>query len=199
MAPRSNPPDRSQRIQIFMVGFVDDTSCSVNLFHSNSPPTVSTLLDLMEQDAQLWNNFLWSTGGALEPKKCSYHVVSWEFNNGIPQLTPGQVGRDIFVTPASGTPIQIKPLSAYSSHKTLGHRKEPSGNQTSQLKDLVKKCKKAAILVTSSPLDRQTAWTYYFSHFLPSVGYPLSNFFFPTPTKETPSQSYACHICKVWL
>ena len=124
------------------------------------------------------NDLLWSTGGALQPKKCSYHVVSWEFNDGIPQLIPGQVGRDLFVTPASGTPIQIQPLSAYSSHKTLGHRKEPSGNQISQRKDLEKKCKKALILVSSSPLDRQTAWTYYFSHFLPSVGYPLSNCFF---------------------
>jgi len=193
-------PDRTQRIQIFMVGFVDDTSCSVNLFHSNSPPAVSTLLDLMERDAQLWNDLLWSTGGALEPKKCSYHVVSWEFNDGIPQFVAGQVGRDLFTTPASGTPIQIQPLSAYSSHKTLGQRKEPSGNQTSQRKDLEKKCKKALIPRFLQPARQTNCMDILFFSFSAQRRISFIKLLFhPNSTKETPNQSYAFHFCKVWL
>ena len=70
-----------------MVGFVDDNNGQANLFHRNEPPSAAELVEVMRRDAQLWNDLVWVTGGALEPKKSSYHHIRYTFNpSGEPWL-----------------------------------------------------------------------------------------------------------------
>ena len=67
-----------QSIKIYMLGFVDDCSQQVNEFRSHPQPTAHRLVELMQGDAQLWNNLLWTSGGALEIPKCSFQIISTE-------------------------------------------------------------------------------------------------------------------------
>jgi hypothetical protein len=96
--------------------------------------------------------------------------------DGAPILRGGQVGGDIILQTGNHTSQQKIPFkSAHCSHKTLGHYKEPSGNQTKQHQVLLVKSNNAGIFVQCSALNRREAWTYYFAIYLPSIGYHLPN------------------------
>jgi hypothetical protein len=66
-------PDRTVHVTFSMVGFVDDSTGTVNSFASDTQPTTESLLAKMQHDPQLWHDLLWCSGGMLELPKCSYH------------------------------------------------------------------------------------------------------------------------------
>ncbi|MEM7284523.1 MAG: hypothetical protein AAF438_23235, partial [Pseudomonadota bacterium] len=173
-------PNRRLSIKIYMIGFVDDTTGQVNEFNKNDQSDPTAVITKMQEDAQLWNDLLWSSGGALELTKCSYHVYFYKFTRSSePVLVCGQVGNPIRVSSGDRTreyPIPHK--SAYTAHKTLGHHKDPSGNQTGQYRALKEKIHEFRALLACSPLDRSEAWLLYYAVFLPSIGYVLPNCFF---------------------
>ena len=70
--------DNTQTLAIHMIGFVDDCTQRVNQFQNPIQPTSTKLVQLMEKDAQLWNDLLWASGGALEQSKCSFHLIQSE-------------------------------------------------------------------------------------------------------------------------
>jgi hypothetical protein len=51
-------PDQNVTVTFSMVGFVDDSTGTVNSFHVTSQPTPEELLQKMQHDAQLWYNLL---------------------------------------------------------------------------------------------------------------------------------------------
>ena len=173
-------PDGRYEIRITMIGFVDDSTGQVNCFQDCVQPPISELIRRMQHDAQLWNDLLWASGGDLELPKCSYHVLLWKFSSsGAPLLEAGKFGDAIVVKSGDRNRNEsITQKSAYTAHKTLGHYKEPSGNQRKQYYALKAKSDKAAKFVACSPLDRRMAWTYFFVCYLPGVGYPLPNCYF---------------------
>lgn len=171
------PPDRSSRTHIQMIGYVDDSNGQTNMFLQNHQPEDKSLIQQAMADAQIWHDVLWASGGALELPKCSYQILSWKFSPlGVPSLRKTVPDTPIKVFDITRqTSQQIPPIPAHMAHKTLGHYKDPAGNQHRQLEELQLKCDKAADFMAMSPLNRQEAWTYYFAIFLPSVGYPLSS------------------------
>jgi hypothetical protein len=64
-------PDKSLSVDLYMMGFVDNTSNRTNFFEHEVQPTMEELLRLMHHNAQLWNNLLWASGGLLELPKGS--------------------------------------------------------------------------------------------------------------------------------
>jgi hypothetical protein len=114
-------PDRSLQLQIFMIGFVDDSNACVNDFH-NTDQSPNTLLARAQADAQQWNDLLCCSGGALEIPKCPYHLAHYGFTAaGAPVLK---------AMPAAHTPVSIqesftqqstplKYLSPYTARKPL--------------------------------------------------------------------------------
>ena len=170
-------PDRSGTTKIQMIGYVDDSNGQTNTFTRNKQPDARVLLKQATDDAQIWHDILWASGGALELSKCSYQLLSWTFSPlGVPALTKALPASQVTVHNIHRTTSQqILAISAHHAHKTLGHYKDPAGNQRQQLIELQLKCDKAADFIARSPLNRQEAWTYYFAIFLTSVGYPLAS------------------------
>ena len=180
-------PDRSATTTIYMVGYVDDSNGQTNKFQDNDQPDDSVILEQASQDAQVWHDVLTASGGALELPKCSYHLLSWTFAaNGTPFLKLDVPHTMVTVTNTAGAadPQVIPAISAHAAHKTLGHYKDPAGNQAQQLRELTEKCDKAADFIATSPLNRSEAWTYYFAIFLTSVGYPLASCYFSAKVLE---------------
>jgi hypothetical protein len=173
-----------------MVGHVDDSNGQTNNFLENEQPTDKLLLSKAQYDAHLWNNLLHASGGALEPPKCVDQLMSWRFlNDGSPLMHGGVSPHTVSVHSQQysslGTIIQKIPgLSAYTAHKTLGHYKDPNGDQVRQRAELQSKCGKAADFISRSPLNREEAWTYYFAIYLTSVGYPLPSCHFTKTTLD---------------
>jgi exonuclease III len=166
-------PDGTTRIDLFMIGFVDD---SAGQTHQTSPPLApNKLAAQMIHDAQLWGDLLYASGGDLELSKCAYHLVEHKFkSDGTPVMEPGLIGPRL--TLQSGdrkSVITIKQLKVDESYKTLGCHKEPLGTQLTQYTTLKKKSDDYALTVINSPLTRSEAWTFYHTIYSPSVGYPL--------------------------
>ena len=192
-------PDKTIRLQIYRVGFVDDTCGYVNNFTSPIPPSPAELISLLTKDSQLWSDLLWLSGGALELPKCTYHYWNYLFRPiGTPFLQAGQVGPDVVIRTGDGIRHETVPFrSAYDAYKTLGYYKSPSGCQTTQYKILKKKCDDHARIVTTSALTRRDAWTYYFSMYLTSPGYPLPlSHFSPVDLHSLETKSLPALIAK---
>jgi hypothetical protein len=164
-----------------MVGFVDDSTGSCNDFQPSTQAPLPTLLQLMEKDAQTWNNLLHSSGGKLELPKCSFHVLHFEFKpDGRPVPSIERFDNTIHITDletASAIPIPSK--RAFEPHKTLGHYKSPVTKAWSNIKALQNKANKLALLLSLSPITRQGALLAYHTVYIPTVKYTLPQSFYP--------------------
>ena len=84
-----------------MIGFVDDSNACVNDFvNSNQSPEI--LLQRATADAQLWNDLLCRSGGALEIPKCLYQLAYYGFTAaGAPVLKALEADPRISIHPTT--------------------------------------------------------------------------------------------------
>jgi hypothetical protein len=79
-------PNGKHSISIYITGFVDDMSGSVNDFLVPTIHPPEHCLYLATQDSQLWNDIVLLSGGAT---KLSYHFLYYKFAvTGNPILVP---------------------------------------------------------------------------------------------------------------
>ena len=168
-------PDGSIRTKIYMIGFVDDTSGSVNDFRRPTSATPDHYINKAQQDAQRWNDVLCLSGGALNPQKCSYHFMYYDFNiDGLPLLQAGSFGPTITISFNDGTQSSsLSQLSAFKSHKTLGVQKSPYSTNKGLYLALAKRNNSHTKTMARSPFSRTDAWAYYHAIYLPSMSYPF--------------------------
>ena len=168
-------PDGSVKVKVYMIGFVDDTSGSVNDFMLDTSAPPAHYINLATNDAQRWNDVLSLSGGALQKTKCSYHFVYYRFTiDGLPLLEGGRFGPKIMIEFTPGDdPAPLQQLSSYESHKTLGVQKAPFATNTRLHQALAKKNKTHTNTVASSPFTPVEAWSYYHAIYLPSITYPF--------------------------
>ena len=84
-------PDRSGRVSIHMVGFVDDNNAQHNQFLKDHPVSVDDLAEQVTPDINTWKTLLRASGGGLELTKCNYQVMEWGFTvAGCPILKGGK-------------------------------------------------------------------------------------------------------------
>lgn len=109
-------PDGQHSISIFRIGFVVNTSSSVNDFLLLDIQHPEHYVNLAIKDSQLWNDVLRLSGGALEPTKCSYHFLYFDFTvTGNPILLPGKIDPNICIYFNNGSaPTARKQLPAYN-------------------------------------------------------------------------------------
>jgi hypothetical protein len=122
-------PNRSVKLDLYQVGFVDNTCSYVNIFLADRPPSPAQMIQLLSHDSHLWCDLLWKSGGALELPKCTYYFSQYQFaTNGSPFLQSGRIGPQVLRTHGDGITVQVVPsTSAYKAYKTLGCYKSPSG------------------------------------------------------------------------
>jgi hypothetical protein len=110
-------PDGSYHLKVFMIGFVDDSNACV---HDVTNPTQSPylLLERATADAQLWNDLLSSSGGALEIPKSVYHLTHYGFTEaGCPVPQPSPPSFCFITTWMQNPPISCtSPSSSQASH-----------------------------------------------------------------------------------
>ena len=179
-----------------MFGFVDDNNDQTNDFlKDETSDTLPLVLTQTQSNAQCWNDLLTASGGALELSKCLYHVVHWKFaKNGSPVLVSvgNDVPRVIIRDSPSSQPQQLQLLSPYTSHKTLGHFKEPVGTQKEQYRQLKQRIDETVEFLWKVPLLRTELWTFYFADYLPSVTYPLSSSHFTSSQLDCVQRKALC-------
>ena len=117
-------PSGDMLVRFNMVGFVDDSTCITG---GEENDTLQQVINKMKQDAQLWHDLLWCSGGKLELSKCGYHVIHYDFDDsGLPRLrhSPGET---IMLKNEHGEEIPIRAKNIFQTRKNLGHYKSPDG------------------------------------------------------------------------
>jgi hypothetical protein len=166
--------DGKDSLTLHMVGFVDDCTQRANSFRAEPQPTAEELTHRMANEAQKWNDLLWSSGGALEIPKCSFHLIQSDWkSDGTPFLKGGTDAPNIYVSNGL-VPSQVKQKSNYQCHKTLGCYVNPANLMKTQQKQLQNKSDQLADLISSNTFTQQEAKTFYRMIYLPSLTYPLS-------------------------
>jgi hypothetical protein len=93
----------------------------------------------MKDDAQLWHDLLWCSGGKLELSKCGYHVIYYDFDDSdIPQMRHSP-GDSITLTNNQGDLIPIHSKNIYQRRINLGHAKGPGDTGKTEFGRTLKK------------------------------------------------------------
>jgi hypothetical protein len=169
-------PDRSQRTKLSMRGYIDDKNSTVNRFE-DANQSHTALMPLVQHDAQLWNDLLDRSGGALEASKSVFHIAEYGFTPaGKPfykhfQQNPPSI--QIKATDSSLSHTQLKYLSPFATRKTLGCYKSPSGGHATAFQVISKNARAKSAKVLTSRLTLVSTNRYFRSLFFPSVTYPL--------------------------
>ena len=168
-------PSKLLHSQVDMVDFVDDTSGSINVFLSPKLDEPEYYINLATHNAQLWNNVLSLSGGALQAAKCSYHLLYFAFASiGIPYLRGDHISPTLQNKFNQATsPTLLQNLTAYTSHKTLGIHKVPASQSTKQIDTLIRKFHHYSKVLSTNYLLPTEVWIFYNTIYLPSITYPF--------------------------
>jgi len=109
--------------------YIDDTT----LWILAMAGSMHLLLRQAEQQAQTWERLLWTTGGALNLKKCFWYYIDWKWTaTGAPEMkmisnTPGQ---HIRLTQGDNRAdkVSLERIEVSEGWRTLSMRLDPQGN-----------------------------------------------------------------------
>jgi hypothetical protein len=108
--------------------YVEDT----NLLHINlsKNETVDEVHQVIQDSVYSWGNLLIATGGVLQPTKCFYSIISFEWKNGAwsyaNNARRGEFGVKVPLPEGKEAPITHKQVD--HAEKTLGAMTSPDGN-----------------------------------------------------------------------
>ena len=120
-------PDGSWSLQIFLVGFVDDTRNAINRL-ANHNTTMADLCLSAQKDCQLWHDLLGVVNQQLELPKCGYHALAYDFlPTGEPKLI-NCPNAEIVLIDLTGQPLQITQWPNNKAAKYLVHQESLSNN-----------------------------------------------------------------------
>jgi hypothetical protein len=130
------------------------------------------ILLLLQQDAQLWEKLLYTTGGKLEIPKCVFTIFRWEYDKlGRPYLSPSNKQQLHVKSSETGEIMLVPQIEPNESYKYVGVQLSLDGNMTSQTETLIQKCNKlngALAQIYMSARDTKQGFT---TVFVPSIRY----------------------------
>jgi hypothetical protein len=158
---------------IGMLGFVDDNNIINN---GKEWETVNDIIVRTQHDAQLWNELLRATGGALNLDKCFTQVLAFQFGlDGAPVIAPADSSLIIKLQDRLyNKEVIIRPISTYKTYRSLGTEEGTSKNQKQQHEKLVKTSGTHNRKLACSAMTPSCAWAGHTAVLQSSLGYPLS-------------------------
>jgi hypothetical protein len=130
--------DLTEKLQVWINGYVDDTSIFTSIDKTNEVPTATTIVQATAtNDASIWERLLSATGGKLELTKCFYYtpVEVWRWRRAIThvQTRPQRQQSKIEIQEiCKDQPTEIKHLDWEVANLTLEVYKTITGNQSEQ-------------------------------------------------------------------
>ena len=157
-----------------MIGFVDDTT---NITSAEPHLPISSLLNRIQYDAQLWYDLIFLSGGNLELEKCGYHIIFYKYDKNDQPVMQRKVEGEITITTKDGDIVPIKQKNIYQSRKNLGHHKSPAQNYKKQVQAILSTADEISTAIGKSGAPRDTAKLYYDTVWIPAVKYTLGQSF----------------------
>jgi len=131
--------------------FVDDT----NIIHGNTGDAdISELLHIVQQNFRLWQGLLHSSGGTLNPPKCSWTPFQWQYNTlGHARLIPlaNQDHMQLQATDISSQSHQLKINKPSDAVRLLGVHIAADGNHKKRIARATAETTKVCSIPTAYP------------------------------------------------
>ncbi len=155
--------------------FVDDTSNGCNDAHLEEPMPYAELIAMAQACAQIWEQLLFSSGGALELKKCFWYLIYWQWVNGHLQMTtisgcPGIIALTCGTVPNYTV---IPRLEVWEAQRTLGVCRAPDGNYQKEAEFLLFKANCYAVWLFTLHLSEMDTFIFHQSTYIPLMMYSL--------------------------
>lgn len=160
-------------IIIGMLGFVDDNNISNN---GEKYKTLRDILNDTQNDAQLWNDILRSSGGELELTKCFMQVIYWNFSStGTPYAGPPNDDLHIeIINRTTNKKVKINSISAHATYNSLGTVQGIAPHQREQYRQLNRKSTAHTRALINSQVTPSQAMLHHRLCFITSISYPTA-------------------------
>ncbi len=153
--------------------YVDDT----DLLHINltKDKRVEDVHHAIKENVNSWGNLLIATGGVLQPSKCFYSIILFEWTNGKWKYTKNNIGSDFGITvPLLGSgKVAISHKGISHAEKTLRAMTSPDSDSSASIQMMRDKAQQWINNVRSGRLYQRNVWFLLKVQFWPRVGYGL--------------------------
>ena len=143
-------PIRKEFFHMCGFAFVDDTDTIQTAKHGT---TTEELLEITQEELDLWECLIRSTGGAIVGEKSDYTVINWVWRDGKPQYAKMRQEHKLSVKNEHGEREELKHLPTHESRRTLGVWQAADGNEKKQTEKMREKTNKWANSVHKSALS----------------------------------------------
>ncbi len=153
--------------------YVDDTDIlHINLTEDESVDEVQRAI---QDSVNSWGNLLIATSGALQPNKCFYSTISFEWRNGEWSYTNNTLRGEFGVTVPlpRGKAAAIEHKSTDHAEKTLGTMTSPDGDSAGSIQMMQEKAQAWINAVRNGHLHRHNVWFSLKVQFWPRIGYGI--------------------------
>ncbi len=122
-----------------------------------------------------WGNLLIATGGVLQPSKCFYSIISFEWENGLWRYTNNSLKGEFGITVPlpGGREAEIGHKSVNRAEKTLSAMTSLDGNSAASLQMIQEKAQQWINAVRNGHLHRCNVWFLLKVQLWPRIGYSL--------------------------
>jgi hypothetical protein len=138
--------------------YVDDTDIlHINLTKDESVDEVHSAI---QHSVNSWGNLLIATGRVLQPNKCLYSIISFEWMNGEWRYTNNTLRGEFGVTVPlpGGKAATIEHKSVDHTEKTLGAMTSPDGDGAASIQMMQEKTQAWINAVRNGHLHRRNVW-----------------------------------------
>jgi hypothetical protein len=153
--------------------FIDNNTSASNKFVRwlHNQPAATDVVTLLQQDAQVWERLLFTSGGLLKLCKCLYYIMHWDFDlEGRASLCHLTAIPELLLTNGKDTtPKPVIQHDCSQAHKYLGLWNLPSMSMKAHLLKLTTKAKHYSHRLFKSGLPNHEVWLAYFACFVPAM------------------------------
>ena len=163
-------PVTKEKLDLAGFAYVDDS----DLFVLSTTENPETTKEKMQELLDAWEEASKVTGGALEPKKCWWYLLNYEWHKGMWIYKGKRAEQKLVVRDAQENLQEILQMEAHESQEMLGVYLAPDGNQLQQLQEFEKRAMTYAEKARTANLHRHEVWISLQTMVMKSIEYPLS-------------------------
>ncbi|KAI2512852.1 hypothetical protein MHU86_1641 [Fragilaria crotonensis] len=167
-------PDGSITNSRVVDAFVDDTA--IGFTDSSGSCDFESLINRLQEISQTWEHILHLSGGALNLKKCSWYVLSWDWKCGRPMIRK-RLDSDPDVKLRQGTSTEetiIRRMDLEDAPRLLGVFMSPIGDFSEHIKVLKTRADTFAVRLKSPRIKVTDALLFHQTIYVPTMRYSLA-------------------------
>jgi hypothetical protein len=166
-------PIKDLKHHLSAILYVNDTDLLHIDFSKNK--TVDEVHNEIQASVKSWGNLLIATGGVLQPVKCFYSIISFDWKDGkwryADNTVRGNFGVNVPLPGGTEAPIAYRKVN--HAEKTLGAMTSPDGKSAASIAMMQEKAQCWINAVRGGHLHRCSMWFLLKVQFWPRVGYGL--------------------------